>query len=187
MATIVNSTPNATIKLPATKYTIKKSMPPAFEYEIHIKCKQCSNFVGSLRSEIRCETCKTMIKTSNSDYFVYIPVEKQLEHAIKNNINEILSFYAIDRQPNCMTDIFDSKIFMQIKDKYAGYIVLPLIVNTDGANCKKKISLDDTMCSRLATAIDKIQSNKCFDFCSSFWYKKTKYERFFLPVLTRTP
>lgn len=49
MARIINATPNASVKVPATKYTIKKSILPAFEYETHIKCHRCSNFVRSSR------------------------------------------------------------------------------------------------------------------------------------------
>lgn len=75
MAKIINSTPNTTVKVPTTKYMIKKAMPLGFEYETHIKCNRCLNFVRSQRSEVQCESCEIIIKTANSDYFVYFPVE----------------------------------------------------------------------------------------------------------------
>lgn len=40
---VVNRTPNGSIKIPSTKYKIKKFMEPIFKSEIHIKCKQFCN------------------------------------------------------------------------------------------------------------------------------------------------
>lgn len=186
MAAIDNSTPNAIIKIPATKYMIKKTIPQPFEYETHIKCRRCSNFIRSFQSETRCESCDLMIKTANSDYFVYIYIKTQLEHAIKCNINEIL---AKDRQPEYIKDIFDSRIFMRIKEKHSGYIILPLIVNTDGAKVfnsnQKSLWMMQCVQGWLPPSIRFYPMNVLI--CAAhFGGKKTKYERFFLSFSKRS-
>lgn len=186
MAGIVNSTPNASVKVPATKYMIKKSIPQQFENESHIKCRRCSNFIRSLQNETRCELCDLMIKTANSEYFVYIHIKTQLEHAIKCNINEILSNYAKERQPEYIKDIFDSRIFMQIKEKYSGYIILPLIVNTDGAkvfnNNQKSLWMIQCVQGWLPPSIRFCPSNVLI-IAAHFGAKKPNMNDFFFPFL----
>lgn len=80
MARIVNSTPGSVIKVPETKYLIKKCIEPKFKLETHAKCRRCLNYYGNTCSEIRCNSCDIPIKATNSDYFIYIPVKEQLEH-----------------------------------------------------------------------------------------------------------
>lgn len=131
---VVNCTPNASIKVPSTKYKIKRFMDPIFKSEIHIKCKQCSNYIRSSKSNTRCELCQIPVKSTDLDYFHYIPIKQQIEHKLKLNIGEILTYYSavIDKQ-NEITDIHNAEAFKNAQKKYPNHVILPLIVNTDGA------------------------------------------------------
>lgn len=186
MAKIVNSTPGSTIKIPSTKYLIKKCMQPKFELEIHIKCRSCLNYLANSHSAARCELCDVPIKTTDSDYFVYISLAKQLENSLKNNIDEILSYNAYERQENVMRDIFDSNMFMQIKERYTGYIILPLTINTDGVkvfNCNQKsLWMIQGVQGWLPPSIRFYPTNVMI-FAAHFGIKKPKMKDFFYPLL----
>lgn len=71
---VVNRTPDASIKIPSTKYKLQKFMKSIFSSEIHIKCKICNNYVASLKSSTQCDLCHAPVKTIDSDYFHYIPI-----------------------------------------------------------------------------------------------------------------
>lgn len=107
---VVNRTPNGSIKIPSTKYKIKKFMEPIFKSEIHIKCKQCCNYTASFKSSTQCDLCQTPIKTTDLDYFHYIPIRQQIEHMLKMNIKEILTYYSVvlERQDE-ITDIHNAE------------------------------------------------------------------------------
>lgn len=186
VAKIVNSTPNSTIKVPETKYLIKKYMQPKFKYETYIKCHRCSNLTASFESEARCNTCDIIIKTAKSDYFVYIPIEEQLVDSIKENIDEIISYYEIDREQDYMRDIFDSKMFLQIKENYPGYIILPLIVNTDGAKVfnsnSKSLWMIQSLQGWLPPSI-RFHPKNVLLCAARFGAKKPNMRDFFYPLL----
>lgn len=186
MAKIINCTPESTVQVPTTKYLIKKCLQPEFELETHIKCHRCLNFFGSSKNQTRCDSCDISIKTSNSEYFIYISIKKQLEHSIKKHIEEIVSYNTHERQENVMRDIFDTKMFMQIQKKYAGYIILPLIINTDGVkvfNCNhKSLWLIQTIQGWLPPSIRFYPTNVMV-LAAHFSNKKPKMRDFFYPLL----
>lgn len=143
MAEVINKTPNASIQIPCTKYKIKKSMPAVFSIKKYIKCNQCHNYIGSLKSETQCTqpSCEDiLLKTTESDYFVYISIKEQLEKNIENNIDEILTYNSTVSNSSQMIDIQNSDMFKKMQEKYPSYILLPLIVNTDGAKVYKSCS-----------------------------------------------
>lgn len=72
---IVNTTPGATVKIPATIYKLRKAVPPAFEYQMQYRCTCCGN--RSINSK-ECDLCQTKINPLRSDYFVNIPIKQQL-------------------------------------------------------------------------------------------------------------
>lgn len=65
LAQIVNSRPNAAVKIPSTKYEIQKCVLPAFKYEFYIQCNTCKNYVN----EINGTCCAKILKNSTSDHF----------------------------------------------------------------------------------------------------------------------
>lgn len=93
MASVINSTPNASIKVPCTKYQIKKMIPSKLQSELHIECSACRNYILSIgSSNVNCDKCNRTVSTSNSDYFVYLPIEQQLLLSVERNFNDI-AFY----------------------------------------------------------------------------------------------
>lgn len=187
MAKIVNSTPGSTVKIPSTKYMIKKYIKPKFDLETHIKCRRCQNYFASSQSTTQCNLCNVSIKATDSDYFIYIPIAKQLEHSLKNNIEEILSYATkYDRQENVMKDIFDSKMFMKIKEKYAEHIIMPLIINTDGVKVfnsnQKSLWLIQGVQGWLPPSIRFYPTNVMI-FAARFGTKKPNMKDFFYPLL----
>lgn len=76
MANVVNSTPDASIKVASSKYRIKKLISPAIKTEIHIECLNCRNYIPSDISTVNCDMCDRIASTSQSDYFIYLPIEK---------------------------------------------------------------------------------------------------------------
>lgn len=186
MASVINSTPNASVKIPETKYLIKKFMQPNYKHEIHIKCNRCSNYIASLGSEAHCELCDTTIKTLKSEYFFYIPLEQQLLHSIQNHIDEILSYYLFVRKQEHMTDIHNSRIFENIMAKYSGSILLPLIINTDGVKVfnsnQKSLWMIQVMQGWLPPSIRFYPTNIMI-IASTFGAKKPNMSDFFFPFL----
>lgn len=136
MAEVINKTPNASIKIPCTKYKIKKCMPAVFSIKMYIRCNHCHNYIGSLKSETQCTqpSCDgILLKTTESDYFAYIPIKEQLEKNIERNLDEILAYNSAVSNSSQIVDIQNSDMFIKVQEKYPSFILLPLIVNTDGA------------------------------------------------------
>lgn len=187
MATIVNSTPNASVKVPCTKYTITKSIQPIFTLNFCIKCEGCSNYFYSSTNTTHCETCNVTIKTTNSYYFIHIPFKEQLENSIKCNIEEILEYNSTAlRNQNQITDVHNAQIYKNVQKKFPMHILLPLVVNTDGAKVFKSCS----------DSLWMIQMYQCFItprhrylpkniivVSAHFGSKKPKMTDFFCPLL----
>lgn len=132
MARVINATPNAAIQVPVTKYKIKQLIQSNIKSEFHIKCKKCSNFIASLTNEIKCTFCGTLTKTTNSEYFVYIPIEHQLKQSVEANIDDILNYYSKIRNQDQISDIHNGELFKNAQKLRPNTILLPIIVNTDG-------------------------------------------------------
>lgn len=82
---------------------------------------------------MQCDLCQTPIKTTDLDYFHHIPIRQQIEHMLKMNIKEILTYYSVvlERQDE-ITDIHNADDFKRAQKMYPNHLILPLIVNTDG-------------------------------------------------------
>lgn len=137
VAKIVNQTPDASIKIPSTIYKMKKNKQPIFTTEIQMKCSGCFNYTSSQKNSTICRDCFLPIKTTDSDYFVYIPILQQLEESIKSNIDEILEYHSKVLSKNEITDIHSADIFQRAQRNYPDHIILILVVNTDGAKVYK--------------------------------------------------
>lgn len=131
MAKVINSTPNAAIKMPQTKYKIRKFIAPKIDRNFHIKCKSCKIYIASTTTHATC-TCGTMLKASNSDYFTSLPLVSQIEQNIKNNLNEILDYHASVHTKSDISDLHNANIYQNAKKCFPKSIILPLIINTDG-------------------------------------------------------
>lgn len=132
-AQVLNETPDASIRVPSTRYKIKKLIKPEFSTEIHMKCNQCLKFTGAEKNETECVNCGITLKTSDSTYFMYFPVKQQIGHNIALHIDEILEYCLKVLEENEITDIHNASIFKNLQKKYPNHKILPLVVNTDGA------------------------------------------------------
>lgn len=71
---------------------------------------------------------------------MYISVKEQLEKNIEKNIDEILTYNSAVSNSSLIIDIQNSDMFKKMQEKYPSFILLPLIVNTDGAKVYKSCS-----------------------------------------------
>lgn len=131
---IMNST-STSIKVPSTVYKIKKSLTPKFKTEFYICCPTCKSYSSSDTSKGTCVSCFRAVKTSKSNYFVYIPLEQQIKESIEANFDDIISYQSIiTSKKNVIADIHSCNQYKNAAMKYPNSIILPLVVNTDGAS-----------------------------------------------------
>lgn len=188
MSNIVNSTPNASIKVPCTKYQIKEAIPPALTTEIHIECSNCQNYIPSVSSNVHCDKCDRIINTSNSDYFIHIPLKQQLILNIDRNFDEILSYHSSVTQSNQMVDIHNAQIFKSTQECFPNSILLPLIINTDGAKVynsnQKSLWMIQAGQAYLPPSKRYLPQNVLI-IAAHFGSKKNKNASFFLSIIER--
>lgn len=122
---------NASIYVPDTKYKIMKLMNPNYKTEFHIRCAVSQKYTPSHQTKTQCECCEKLITTSNSKYFVYIPIEQQLRNSIHDHWDEINERRISEE--NIICDVDDAIQYKRIAAKYDGSIVLSLVACTDGA------------------------------------------------------
>lgn len=127
---VVNTTPGAAIKVPQTIYQLRKSVKPIFEYQMYHKCAKCGNHSINAKE---CDTCQAKIIPSRSKYFVCIPIKQQLLQSLQSDFDEIITYYESVLAEDQITDIHNCQCFENVRKKYPLSIILPLIVNTDGA------------------------------------------------------
>lgn len=132
-ADIVNSTPNASIRIPATKYKLKKIMQKDYSFEYNIKCSHCQNYSVTAISgrRIECGSCSEAISTSFSEFFVYIPLEQQLKKVIFENFEEI-DTYPSRQDETSISDVHDCLQYKKVSKKYSESKVISLVVCADG-------------------------------------------------------
>lgn len=136
-------TPNASISVPTTTYSIKKLVDCDINFEFHIKCSGCKVFssTASEKSITKCVICDQTIKAMNSEHFIYIPIKQQLMKTVSENFDQIMSHLSgIKDSSSIMTDVHHSTLHKKIYVKYKNVKILSLSVNTDGAMVHKTSS-----------------------------------------------
>lgn len=133
MARIMNMMENASIRVPDTKYKIMKQVHPQFTAEFQLLCARCGNYTPTCEKKVQCvnTSCANMLCTSNSKYFVYLRLKRQLENSINEHWDEIMKNQM--SMDNIMTDVHDAIQFKNVATKFEGFKVLSLAVCTDGA------------------------------------------------------
>lgn len=112
MTRIVNSTPSASIQIPQSRYKIKKLIKPVYSSEYHIKCEKCQIYSHTTSTEspamAKCVQCHNILKTSNSNFFIYIPIKQQLLRIIDKQFPEIIAYRANrNSDDETMTDMHE--------------------------------------------------------------------------------
>lgn len=186
MAKVVNLTPNSSIKVPCTKYLIKKYIPPKLSFEYHIKCVSCPNYITSIKSEVKCMFCEVVVKCSESDYFMTVPLEQQIEQMIDAHLENILAYNTSVLASIDITDLHNAKIYKNAQKAYPSSVILPLIVNTDGIkvfkSSSKSLWLIQMYQGYLPPSIRFIQNNVLI-LAAHFGEKKPRMMDFFYPIL----
>lgn len=138
-AELVNSTPNASIRVPRSMYKIKKMVESPFTFEYNVQCSKCKEFSISITNDLRlkCHHCSADIKRTIWNFFTFIPLEQQIRKVIDEKFDEIMSYRdELDEErfePNVMTDVHDSIQYRKYKAKYPSSKILTFVVGTDGA------------------------------------------------------
>lgn len=123
---VVNTTPGATVKVPATMYKLRKTVTPIFEYQMHYKCVMCGNY--SINAN-ECDECQAKTISSRSEYYAHIPIKQQLIQSLRSDLSEIITYYESVLAEDQISDIHNGQCFKNIRSKYPESIILPLIVN----------------------------------------------------------
>lgn len=134
-AEIVNSTPNASIRIPTTKYKLNQTTPTTFSLQYHVRCKNCDNH--SMRTswnqgiQQKCDFCSAILQ-SDSHFFIYIPLEQQLKHVLCNNFEEICSYeMSVGHDENVISDVHDCIQYKKVSQKYYDSKIISLVACTD--------------------------------------------------------
>lgn len=135
---ILNEVPGSKFHLPETKYKMRQTIEPVFEFEVHYKCEKCKIYTGIQRKQatsnhINCKQCNGAFDRKTNEFFIYIPLEQQLRLSIEKNFNSIVQFKNSHRDGNNVSDPRDGTVLKTLDAKYPNAFNLSLILNTDGA------------------------------------------------------
>lgn len=139
---IVNEAPGTKFQLPATIYNIRKKIEPVFEHEFHYECGICGEYTAfsgtrPRESVIDCDNCNNKIEKKSDNFFVYIPLQQQLQESIQNNWTSILTYSDLKSDDNYICDVQDGSIWENLNEKYPNSFNLSLSLNTDGVQVFK--------------------------------------------------
>lgn len=140
---LLNDRPNDLHKLPTGKVQIfdlfRENFPDLIDVFYFIKCGMCRNCTAVERKhkkDLKCCNCGSSLQTTETNYFVSIPIEKQIRQSIKCNWSYINKFDTSDKGSTSYSDAHDGQILKSILNQYADSDVniLSLCLNVDGAN-----------------------------------------------------
>lgn len=140
VAKLLNCTPGRKGDVPATKYTIQKTIGGLFRPVFYIKCKRCSTYTATTEKETLCinASCQLSLNRAHLDYFVYCPLKVQLMKSLNDNFDKIMSYNAsINESSDLIGDIHDAIQYKKLKERFPDSIILSLTANTDGARIYK--------------------------------------------------
>lgn len=124
---ILNQAPGVKYQLPESKYKIKQSIEPTFEYEMYYFCKKCqlhSCFARKqvIKCSLVCTHCGNSIKKEPNNFFIYIPLRQQLEASITKYWDSIFRFQnSYEKDENYICDVRDGSICKQIDLEFSNF------------------------------------------------------------------
>lgn len=97
-------------------------------------CKKTTKIDSESTEQLKC--CDTILKKSETNFFVYLPVEDQISRSIKDNWSYIKNFDTNSSNGDSYSDAHDGEVLKKILEQYKGSHVniLSLCLNIDGAN-----------------------------------------------------
>lgn len=102
-----------------------------------IKCAKCGR-VSKQNSEImeQVQCCGVQLVKTETNFFVYMPLRKQIEQSVKKNWKYIKNFSTTNDNSDHISDAHDGNILREILNLYQNddVNILSLCINVDGAN-----------------------------------------------------
>lgn len=145
---LINKVPGSKYQYPTSKYSILKRIHEynniALSY--HVQCTKCKKYsVVSKDEEVNCENCSQKLKAKESNFFITSPAIEPLKRDLADNWDLISEFYFSSNnidQDSDISDFYNGQLF---KTNYnnvpSSTMLLPLGLNTDGANVFKSNSM----------------------------------------------
>lgn len=109
-------------------------LPDIFLFVKCNKCKKSTKIRSDEKQSLKC--CDEPLKTNETNFFVILPIKKQIEQSLKNNWSEISSFDTSGANSDSYEDVHDGAILRKLLDEYkdSDINILSLCLNVDGAN-----------------------------------------------------
>lgn len=110
-----------------------------FQVYYFVKCDKCKKYTkvdAESKNKTMCVYCDFLLKRTETNFFVIIPIEQQIRQCIKIHWKYISQFAAKDNVPGIYSDAQDGKILKDVLDQYkdTDINILSLCLNLDGAN-----------------------------------------------------
>lgn len=127
-------------RLPTHKKQILKTFrenKDIIEVVYFIRCKKCNKIVEKNSENLeKVMCCDTVLKKTETNFYVYMPLEKQIVQSINRNWDDIKNFDTTGKDTDCISDAHDGDVLKNVLQQYENddLNILSLCVNTDGAN-----------------------------------------------------
>lgn len=139
---LVNERPDDFKKLPTGKVQIMEMLKANAKHVVDVfcifkcsVCRCCTKVKKELgNSNWKCANCNSVQKPTETNHFIYMPIENQIKKSIEDNWQHIINFNIDINQS--YTDVHDGSILRNVFDEYqdSPVNILSLCLNTDGAN-----------------------------------------------------
>lgn len=98
------------------------------------KCEKTTRIDSESTETVKC--CETILKKTETNFFVYLPVEDQISRSVKNNWSHIKNFDSNSSNGDSYSDAHDGEVLKKIASQYkeSHVNILSLCLNIDGAN-----------------------------------------------------
>lgn len=119
------------IKVPLNIKQMEKNADHKFNFEYYVFCSKCKEAVKCAE---KCSICDIKTVKTRDNFFIYVPVKQQIALSLHKHLDIILSFLERERAEGVVSDIYDGKIYQELKSKHPNCKILSLTFNLDGAS-----------------------------------------------------
>lgn len=138
---LLNDRPTDHRNLPTGKVQILEMFRTNTENSVDIfymikcsSCGHCTSVKQNDKTSWKCSKCGCVLKRTESNHFVTMPIESQIKKSIKDNWYHIKNFNT--NRKDTISDVHDGSLLKNIMEQYrdSDINILSLCLNTDGAN-----------------------------------------------------
>lgn len=99
------------------------------------KCKKSTKIDSDCKEKAKCIYCDNILKKTETNFFVIIPIEQQIRQSLKDNWSYINQFDT-NGTTGTYSDAHDGKVLKSVLEQYkeSDINILSLCLNIDGAN-----------------------------------------------------